>query len=174
MVAAIIKTSLKVCDCFACDIFDKDKNVIGQYEGYVPSFFPEVHYGDYVELKIDLATGLIVNWPTDIDTMEFASLITEANGYDEDEDSLSSKELKSFAESVSFIKMKAKVNDRFSCSIFDQEGNSMGDYRGYVPGFFPEKHFGDMVILTIDVKTGQIMNWKSPGEEIPEFEGLEV
>lgn len=174
MVAAIIKTSLKVCDCFTCDIFDKDKNVIGEYEGYVPSFFPEVHYGDYVELKIDLATGLIVNWPTDIDTIEFASLITEANGYDEDEDSLSSKELKSFAESVSFIKMKAKVGDRFSCSVFDQKGNSMGDYRGYVPSFFPDKHFGDMVVLMIDVKTGQIVNWKSPGNEIPDFEDLEV
>ena len=129
MVAAVIKTSLKVCDCFACDIFDKDKSVIGQYEGYVPSFFPEVHYGDYVELKIDLATGLIVNWPTDIDTMEFASLITEANGYDEDEDGLSSKELKSFAESVSFIKMKAKVGDRFSSSLNPQRTQQHSQFR---------------------------------------------
>jgi len=174
MVAAVIKTSLKVCDSFACDIFDKNKTVIGLYEGYVPSFFPEEHYGDYVELEIDLATGVILNWPTDIDVREFASLITEANGYDEDEDGLSSKELKAFAESVNFIKMKAKVGDRFGCSVLDGGGNNIGDYHGYVPDFFPEKHFGDMVILMIDVKTGQIMNWKAPGGGVSEFEDLEV
>lgn len=33
-----------------------------EYEGYVPDFFPEEHYGDYVKLDIDIDTGLIINW----------------------------------------------------------------------------------------------------------------
>jgi len=28
----------------------------------VPGFFPNEHYGDYVELDIDVATGRIINW----------------------------------------------------------------------------------------------------------------
>jgi len=53
---------LKVCDRF-CASFENNKNgSIVEYEGYVPSFMPEDHYGDYVELKIDLETGKILNW----------------------------------------------------------------------------------------------------------------
>jgi hypothetical protein len=32
------------------------------YDGYVPSFFPGEHYGDYVMLDIDPYTGKILNW----------------------------------------------------------------------------------------------------------------
>lgn len=35
------------------------------YDGYVPAWFPNPkveHYGDYVELRIDVATGQILNW----------------------------------------------------------------------------------------------------------------
>jgi hypothetical protein len=35
---------------------------IGKYSGYVPAFFPGQHYGDYVQLEIDIATGKILNW----------------------------------------------------------------------------------------------------------------
>ena len=38
---------------------------VSEHDGYVPSWLPnsEVeHYGDYVELDIDLATGQILNW----------------------------------------------------------------------------------------------------------------
>jgi len=37
----------------------------GEYDGYVPAWFPNPnveHYGDYVELRIDIATGQILNW----------------------------------------------------------------------------------------------------------------
>jgi len=39
----------------------------GEYEGYVPSFFPNdddgsSHYGDYLILNIDAETGQIMNW----------------------------------------------------------------------------------------------------------------
>lgn len=36
----------------------------GEYDGYVPDFFPGQHYGDYVQLDIDIETGQILNWKT--------------------------------------------------------------------------------------------------------------
>ena len=36
--------------------------VLIEHDGYVPDFFPEEHYGDYVELQIDMDTGKIMNW----------------------------------------------------------------------------------------------------------------
>ncbi|MCY1454717.1 hypothetical protein D9M71_718000 [compost metagenome] len=38
----------------------------------------------------------------------------------------------------------------------------MGSYEGYVPDFFPGDHYGDYLILNIDLETGQIKNWKKP------------
>lgn len=52
----IMKLCLKVSDGFTCQLNG------AEYEGYVPAFFPEEHYGDYVELNIDITTGKIVNW----------------------------------------------------------------------------------------------------------------
>ncbi|EPP7234042.1 hypothetical protein ACTOJ1_000958 [Shigella flexneri] len=61
-IPASIKTSLKVRDRFSCVILDNNKDIIGQYEGYVPSFFPGNHYGNYVMLDIELKTRKILNW----------------------------------------------------------------------------------------------------------------
>jgi hypothetical protein len=36
--------------------------VLIEHDGYVPDFFPEDHYGDYVQLDIDMDTGRILNW----------------------------------------------------------------------------------------------------------------
>lgn len=33
-----------------------------EYSGYVPDFFPDQHWGDYVMLDIDTETGKITNW----------------------------------------------------------------------------------------------------------------
>jgi hypothetical protein len=33
-----------------------------EYSGYVPDFFPGQHYGDYVQLDIEIETGRILNW----------------------------------------------------------------------------------------------------------------
>ena len=43
------------------------------YCGYVPDFFPDEHYGDYVQLKIDIDTGQIIDWkkPTQKDLAIF-------------------------------------------------------------------------------------------------------
>ena len=48
----------------ACNIqfFDENKTKVGERDDYVPNYFPEEHYGDYVELEIDIATGKILNW----------------------------------------------------------------------------------------------------------------
>lgn len=51
----------KCSDLFSANLL-KDGEVIANYDGYVPDFFPEEHYGDYVELKIDIETGQILNW----------------------------------------------------------------------------------------------------------------
>ncbi|MEM7535616.1 MAG: hypothetical protein AAF639_25795 [Chloroflexota bacterium] len=62
------------------------------------------------------------------------------------------------------LRLHVKVSDRFQCRIFDQEGEEMGYYDGYVPRFFPGDHFGDYLIMEIDLATGQIINWNAPDE----------
>jgi hypothetical protein len=52
-----ISISAKCSDMFSARLDDGR-----EYDGYVPNFFPEDHYGDYVQLDIDLATGQILNW----------------------------------------------------------------------------------------------------------------
>ena len=47
--------------CFA-QLKDGEGKVIAEHNGYVPALMPEMHFGDYVELEIDLETGTILNW----------------------------------------------------------------------------------------------------------------
>ena len=61
----IMSMTVKVSDCFNCDIKDGEKYVVEGYEGYVPDFMPDDHYGDYIILDIDLDSGRIVNWRKD-------------------------------------------------------------------------------------------------------------
>ncbi len=59
-----------------------------------------------------------------------------------------------------------KVRDTFYCAVQDAEGKSIGnDYEGYVPSFMPEDHYGDYLILKVDIDTGQIVNWIVPAAE---------
>lgn len=61
--AKTIHISLKVSGRFNGKIFDENGNsLIDIEESYVPDFFPGQHYGDYVELEIDLESGMINNW----------------------------------------------------------------------------------------------------------------
>lgn len=64
------------------------------------------------------------------------------------------------------LKIHLKVTDRFSASLLDQDGQTLHDQDdGYVPGFMPGQHYGDYVILDIDIDTGMVTNWKKPSAE---------
>jgi hypothetical protein len=58
----VMRMSAKCSDLFWAAFDDASGNTLGEYDGYVPNFMPGEHYGDYVELNIDLATGQILNW----------------------------------------------------------------------------------------------------------------
>lgn len=62
----------KVCDSAGYQLLSPDRKVVAKRDDYVPSFFPGDHYGDYLELEINIATGQIVNWPKKIDPIEVA------------------------------------------------------------------------------------------------------
>jgi hypothetical protein len=69
------------------------------------------------------------------------------------------------------LKICCKVSDTFSAQLVDQDGEEIHSQDdGYVPGFMPGDHYGDYVILDVDLDTGQIVNWKKPSsEEIEEW-----
>ena len=62
------------------------------------------------------------------------------------------------------IHISAKCSDLFS-AFLREDNKIIGEYDGYVPEFFPGEHYGDYVILEIDIKTGQILNWKQPTQK---------
>jgi len=47
-----------------CCVVLKDANgkAIAEHDGYVPEFMPGEHFGDYIEIDIELETGRILNW----------------------------------------------------------------------------------------------------------------
>lgn len=63
------------------------------------------------------------------------------------------------------IRLCCKVCDMFTASVHDQDGETVFDYEGYVPDFFPGDHYGDYIMLHIDLDTGKITNWKTPSAE---------
>lgn len=63
------------------------------------------------------------------------------------------------------IKVYAKPCDSGSYELVGPAGESIHEHDGYVPRFFPGDHFGDYLILDIDLATGQIKNWKPPTQK---------
>ncbi len=58
------------------------------------------------------------------------------------------------------LKLHCKVCDNFTASLIDDKGGMICDQDdGYVPGFMPGNHYGDYLILDIDIETGAITNW---------------
>lgn len=57
-----IRISAKCADLFSATAHDETGKQVGEYSGYVPDLMPGEHFGDYVELKIEVATGRILNW----------------------------------------------------------------------------------------------------------------
>lgn len=64
------------------------------------------------------------------------------------------------------MKIHVKCSDRFGYSIEDQDGTEIFCQEdGYVPSFMPGEHYGDYIILDIDIDTGTVINWKTPTAE---------
>jgi hypothetical protein len=59
---AVMRINAKCSDLFSAMFDDATGNTVAEYVGYVPGFMPGQHWGDYVELDIDLKTGAILNW----------------------------------------------------------------------------------------------------------------
>lgn len=61
------------------------------------------------------------------------------------------------------LRIYIKVCDNFTAALHDQDGTVICEQdQDYVPSFMPGEHFGDYLILNIDIETGQITNWKKP------------
>lgn len=67
------------------------------------------------------------------------------------------------------LKLHLKVRDCCSFTIEDAQGNKLADHDDYVPGFFPGDHYGDYIILDIDLDTMQITNWELDAGELQDF-----
>lgn len=59
------------------------------------------------------------------------------------------------------VKINAKCSDLCFTEVINSKGETIAERDGYVPSFMPDEHFGDYVILDIDVKTGKILNWSA-------------
>lgn len=59
------------------------------------------------------------------------------------------------------IKVQAKVSDLGFYTLLADD-KEVAELDGYVPDLFPGEHYGDYLILDIEVKTGKILNWKMP------------
>jgi hypothetical protein len=59
-----IVISAKCADRWSHHIVSANGSAHSHYDGYVPSFMPGQHFGDYIELEINPYTGRILNWKT--------------------------------------------------------------------------------------------------------------
>jgi hypothetical protein len=57
----VLSVSAKCSDLWSHTVVN-ETGIVSEYNGYVPSFMPGQHWGDYVELDIDPYTGKILNW----------------------------------------------------------------------------------------------------------------
>lgn len=64
------------------------------------------------------------------------------------------------------MKLHVKITDRFGGDLVDEQGEVIHEFEdSYVPDWFPGDHYGDYLILDIDIDTGHITNWKKPSAE---------
>jgi hypothetical protein len=72
-------------------------------------------------------------------------------------------QLKQVKVNAKTLKVHVKVTDRFGGELVDQDGITIFKFDDtYVPDFFPGDHYGDYLILDIDIDTGMITNWVKP------------
>ena len=58
----VLSIAAKCSDLYDHTIYTKEGDIYREYSGYVPSFMPGEHYGDYIMLDINPYTGQILNW----------------------------------------------------------------------------------------------------------------
>jgi hypothetical protein len=64
------------------------------------------------------------------------------------------------------LSIYCKVSDRFCANLLSDKGEVVHEQDdGYVPDFMPGQHYGDYVILDIDLASGQVVNWTPPSAE---------
>lgn len=63
------------------------------------------------------------------------------------------------------IQIHAKICDSGSY-ILKNGDKELAAIDDYVPSFFPGDHYGDYLILDIEIETGKILNWKKPNPEV--------
>lgn len=66
---------------------------------------------------------------------------------------------------MAIIQINAKCSDLCS-TVIKQDGKIVFEHDGYVPDFMPDQHFGDYVMLDIDLKTGKILNWTATTKSV--------
>ena len=65
---------------------------------------------------------------------------------------------------ITSISISAKCSDLCYVGFKNQDGETIGERDGYVPNFMPGEHYGDYVMLDINIATGQITNWRAPSQ----------
>lgn len=60
----ILRICAKVSDTGWYGVENENGDLVAETDGgdYVPDFMPGEHYGDYIELDIDINTGQVQNW----------------------------------------------------------------------------------------------------------------
>jgi hypothetical protein len=93
------------------------------------------------------------------------ALATGPDGKSNGDSSMQINQQKTVQVDVTELHLHIKVRDGFAAGLKDAQGEEVGSYEGYVPEFFPGDHYGDYLILNIDLETGQIKNWKKPASD---------
>jgi len=63
------------------------------------------------------------------------------------------------------ISISGKTSDSLIIWAYDENGDYVGEYDGYVPDCLPGDPDGDYINFVVDVETGQILNWTKPTQE---------
>jgi hypothetical protein len=58
----VLHINAKCSDFCYAELKDENGHIVATHDGYVPGFMPGKHYGDYVQLDIDIETGKLLNW----------------------------------------------------------------------------------------------------------------
>lgn len=67
---------------------------------------------------------------------------------------------------IKTVSVHVKVCDSGNYYFKDVDGKIIVTKEGdYVPSLFPGEHYGDYLILDIDIESGLILNWKKPSIE---------